>query len=211
MNDTRAFQPSVDGVILAGGRARRMSGEDKGLLPLRGHPLAEWVARRLAPQVRALVISANRNPEAYAALGWPVVPDDLPDHPGPLAGILAAGARLSGEWLLAVPCDLPFLPADLASRLHAAAVEQGLGAVYAAEPEREHYAVMLLRRGLLPELAAHVAAGGRQVRAWLGALGARGVPFAAAGEAFFNINTPDDLERAETLAAGRPELFRTGA
>lgn len=211
VNDAPAAHPCVDGVILAGGRARRMDGRDKGLLTLRGHPLVEWVARRLAPQVGTLAISANRNLEAYAALGCPVVTDELPDHPGPLAGILAAGGRLNAEWLLVVPCDLPFLPDDLVERLLGAATAQGLTAVYAAEPEREHYAVMLIHRDRLADMAEHVAAGGRQVRAWLAAQGARGVMFPAAGAAFFNINTPEDLEQAESLAATGSDMFRTGA
>lgn len=203
--------PAVDGILLAGGLARRMAGRDKGLLPLAGRPLAAWVAGRLVPQVGHLVVSANRNAAAYARLGYPVVGDSLTGHPGPLAGILAAGEALAGEWLLVVPCDLPFLPPDLAARLHGAAGAQGLDAVYAAEPDREHYAVLLLRRTLLADLAAYLAAGERQVRAWLLRQGARGVVFPDAGRGFFNINTPEELALAEGYLAADPDLFHSGA
>lgn len=196
--------PDVDGIILAGGRARRLGEVDKGLVELAGHPLVAWVADRVAPQVHGLVISANRNLERYAALGYPVAPDVLPDQPGPLAGILAASAHLSGQWLLVVPCDLPFLPADLVHRLHGQAEARGLASVYATEPEHAHYAVMLLRRERLADLADYVAGGGRQVRAWLERQGAEGVPFVSPGPTFFNINTPEDLDRAGRIAAALP-------
>lgn len=201
---TEASVPSVDAVILAGGRARRLGEQDKGLVELAGRPLVAWVAARVAPQVNHLAISANRNLERYAALAYPVVPDHLPGQPGPLAGILAASTQLAGEWLLAVPCDLPFLPADLVRRLHAHASVRGLDAVYASEPEQAHYAVMLLRRKRLSEMADYVAGGGRQVRAWLERGGAQGVPFISAGPAFFNINTPEDLDQAGRIAAAFP-------
>lgn len=200
MTEPGSTPPPIDGIILAGGLARRMDGRDKGLIPLAGQPLATWVAERLAPQVASLVISANRHVEAYAAMGYPVIPDALPGHPGPLAGILAAAARLSAQWLLAVPCDLPFLPRDLAEKLLAAAEAQGRLAAHAAESGREHYAVLLLHRDLLPGLADYVAGGGRQVRAWLQAQGAAGVVFPDPGPGFLNINTPEDLALAESLA-----------
>lgn len=176
-----------------------MGGVDKGLVELAGQPLVAWVAARVAPQVQRLVISANRNPERYQSLGYPVLADTLPDQPGPLAGILAAGARLSGPWLLAVPCDVPFLPPDLVYVLHAHAAAGGHLAVYAAESAQAHYAVMLLRRECLPSLAEYLAAGGRQARAWLASHNAQAVPFPADGAAFLNINTPQDLEHAEHI------------
>lgn len=201
MTEAATPVPGLDAVILAGGRGRRLGEVDKGLVDLAGRPLVAWVVDRIAPQVERLAVSANRNLERYAALGYPVVADDLPGHAGPLAGILAAGARLTGQWLLVVPCDLPFLPADLARRLHIQARARGVDAVYAAEPEQAHYAVMMLRRARLPDLADYVAGGGRQARAWLERQGALGVPFVAAGQSFFNINTPEDLDLAGRMLA----------
>ena len=125
---------SITGLILAGGRARRMGGEDKGLIPLAGRPLIAWVIAALAPQVGRILISANRNQAAYAAFGHPVIGDEaggteLTGFQGPLAGIAAAMTRMETPWLLTLPCDAPLAPADLASRLAAALVHgpDGLG------------------------------------------------------------------------------------
>ena len=115
----------ITGLILAGGRARRMGGQDKGLIPLAGRPLIAWVIEALRPQVGSILISANRNQAAYAAFGYPVIGDeaggpDLTGFQGPLAGIAAAMTLAQTPWLLTLPCDTPLLPADLAARLAAA-------------------------------------------------------------------------------------------
>lgn len=197
-----AAEPSlpIGAVVLAGGRARRLGGRDKGLIRLNGQPLAAWVVRRLAPQVRDLVLSANRNLSDYAALGHPVVADAIPGQAGPLAGIHSAARALRCEWILTAPCDTPFLPMDLAARLLQAARCQGSDAVYATDEQQPHYSVMLLRRTLQDDLAAFLADGGRKAGEWLGRVRAAAVPFEDDPYAFFNINTPDDLARAEALA-----------
>ena len=108
----------ITGLLLAGGRGMRMGGADKGLQLLHDEPLAAHVLKRLAPQTGALLISANRHPEAYSALGAPfgatVVADTLAGFPGPLAGLLT-GLRAAGTaYVLSAPCDSPWLPDDLA-------------------------------------------------------------------------------------------------
>ncbi|MDD3529988.1 MAG: molybdenum cofactor guanylyltransferase [Gallionellaceae bacterium] len=191
--------PDLAAIVLAGGRGRRMGERDKGLVELAGRPLAAWVIERLRPQATEILVSANRNPDAYATLGCPVVPDALPDQPGPLAGILAAAQRTTADWLLAVPCDTPFLPADLAARMLAVARTRGVPLVRATDGERIHYAVMLLHRRLLTDLAAALAAGERRVQAWQERHPHAEAAFDAP-MAFFNVNDADDLRRAETLA-----------
>lgn len=193
---------SVGAVVLAGGRARRFGGQDKGLILLGGEPLAAWVIRCLRPQVHSLVLSANRNLESYAALGQ-VVTDAIPGQPGPLAGIHAGADSLGCEWALTVPCDAPFLPSDLISRLHAGALHAGVDAVYAADDRQAHYTVLLLRRALTAGIPAFLAAGGRRVQDWLAQLRARPVLFRDDPYAFFNINTPADLILAEAHAKAR--------
>jgi molybdenum cofactor guanylyltransferase len=190
----------VSAVILAGGLARRFKGEDKGLIELARKPLAAWVVSRLADRVTEVLVNANRNLGQYAALGHTVVTDHLPDNPGPLAGILAAGRTAQQEWLLCVPCDAPFLPLDLASHLHTQALANRVSLVRAADETGVHYAVMLLHRSLLHDLEVFVQAGGRAVREWQETQTLETVHFKTDPYAFLNINTPEDLRRAERLA-----------
>ncbi len=103
----------ITGLILAGGRGRRMGGIDKGLQAHRGVPLALHALLRLAPQVGHVMINANRNLAAYESMGVPVWTDDLPDFAGPLAGFLTGLERCETPYLATVPCDSPLFPQDL--------------------------------------------------------------------------------------------------
>lgn len=194
---------SIGALVLAGGRSRRFGGEDKGLIVLRGQPLVAWVLFRLRAQVEERVLSVNRNLSVYAAMGQ-VVRDTLPGHLGPLAGIHTAGPRLRSEWVLTVPCDTPFLPLDLASRLLVGARQAGVDAVYAADEAQAHYGVMLIRRARVGEIEVFLTAGGHRVQDWLARVHAQPVRFRDDPHAFLNINTPEDLARAERLAARYP-------
>jgi len=199
--------PSITGLVLAGGRGLRMGGADKGLQTLHGRPLAAHVLERLAPQTGALAISANRNHDAYAALGAPwratVLADSLPDFPGPLAGLLAGLEAARTDWLLAAPCDSPYLPADLAATLGAAAVAQHADIATVLAPDASgalslQPVFVLLRTSLAGDLAAFLRAGERKVRAWYARHKTIEVPFAD-GRAFYNANSLQelaDLERA---------------
>ena len=180
------------GLVLAGGLARRMGGVDKGLQAWQGRPLVQHVLDALRPQAGRLLVSANRHAQAYAAFGWPV----LPDPPGlafagPLAGMLAGLQALDEgeEWLLTAPCDAPRLPCDLAERLLAAAAPHGLAF---AQAGREHPTHALLHARLRSSLAAHLQGGGRAVLRWM-----RSQPHGVARfddeSAFANFNHLDDL------------------
>lgn len=186
----------VTGLILAGGEGRRMGGADKGLLLLAGRPLVAHALERLAPQVDALLISANRNLDAYRRFGHPVLPDVLGAGQGPLAGLHAGLAACATPWLLACPCDCPALPADLAARLLAAAEASQASIAVATAGGKPQPAFQLLRRDLLPALAAHFAAGGRRLMAWCREQGAVEAPFPDAA-AFRNLNTPEELAALE--------------
>ena len=195
---------SITGLVLAGGRGQRMGGADKGLQILHGKPLAAHVLARLAPQVGALAISANRNREAYSALGAPwhasVLADTLPDFPGPLAGLLAGLRAARTEWLLTAPCDSPWLPADLAERLGNAALthrQAGADIVTATTVDAEgtvslHPVFALVRTSLADDLAAFLDAGERKVRAWYARHTATEVAFDDE-RAFYNINSLQEL------------------
>jgi molybdopterin-guanine dinucleotide biosynthesis protein A len=181
----------IAAVILAGGQGRRMGGADKGLVEYRGRPLVEWVLDALAPQVGEIVISANRNLDRYAAYGRRVLPDTLPDFPGPLAGVLAALDVVRAEWLLVTPCDVPRLPGDLALRLLGAAQHEEVPLAVATDERRAHHSCFLVRADQRDNLAAYLARGERAVRRWHAELASVQVRFDAA--AFANFNHPQDL------------------
>ncbi|MEY4765951.1 MAG: molybdenum cofactor guanylyltransferase [Pseudomonadota bacterium] len=181
-----------------------MGGQDKGLVLWRGQALGLAVLTRMAPQVPQVIVSANRNAEAYAELWrqsqgerlWSpdhVFPDDadLPPRSGPLAGMLTALRRADTEWVQFVPCDSPNLPTDLVERLLAAA-KPGVDIVVPQTPDepdapRLHWVCALVRRATLPALASQFADGERKVSRWIGASAWRSVSFDV-GDGFANIN-----------------------
>lgn len=199
----------IPGMILAGGLSRRMGGGDKGLLRLGDQPILGHVIGRIRPQVSALALNANGDPARFAGFGLEVVPDSVPGYAGPLAGILtalswAAARAPSATHVLTVPSDTPFLPRDLAERLRAGIVAPG-DAVIAARRGRRHPVIGLWPVACRQRLHAAVAAEGlRKVEAWTDRVSARVVGFdEATRDPFFNVNTPDDLGRANRLAASQ--------
>lgn len=194
----------IAGLILAGGQGARMDGQDKGLVPLLGEPMVAHVARRLAPQVGRLIISANRHADRYARYGE-VVRDGEPElgaWQGPLLGIAAGLAAARGEtWLVVAPCDTPFLPLDLAARLIGAAQAGQASLAYAVSGGQRHSACMALRTSLLPALLGYLRAGDRKVGLWQSRMGGVEARFDDAPEAFVNLNTPEELAAAERYAS----------
>jgi len=184
---------AITGIVLAGGQGRRMGGVDKGLVPLDGRPLAAHVVSRLAPQVGALLINANQNAERYAAFGYPVVSDAVGGFAGPLAGLHAGMTAAATPLVVTVPCDSPFLPADLVARLAAAHARAGAQLAVARTFDQPHPVFALARRDLLPHLAAFLAAGGRKIDAWYATLAAVEGAFDDEADAFANINTAAEL------------------
>lgn len=187
----------ITGVILAGGKASRMRGKDKGLQLLNGKPLWQHVAQRLAAQTDRLVISANRSLEAYAASGLAVYQDILDNFPGPLAGILSVMKQSDSEWYLFCPCDTPFIPDTLAQRLW-----ENSGEAPAAwhDGERDHPAVALVHRRIIPMLESYLAQGERRVMVFLRQCGGHSVDFSDLKSAFINVNTLDDLQHMQEKA-----------
>ncbi len=193
----------VTGLILAGGRGSRMHGLDKGLQLHDGTALALHVLRRLAPQVGLVAINANRNAEDYAAMGVPIVPDTLPDSPGPLAGFLAGLEQCTTDLLVTVPCDVPMLPIDLVGRLQTALDAEGADLAMAATREvgdvRLQPTFCLMRIGVKASLRSFLADGGRKVSAWTTTLPNAVVVFDDLA-AFANVNTLADLQALPRLA-----------
>lgn len=208
----------ITGLILAGGQGSRMGGLDKGLQLLKGEPLALHAMRRLAPQVTRLLISANRNLKDYRSLGAgladslgidvEIITDQFPGHAGPLAGLQAGLSHCATPWLLTAPCDVPFLPTDLAAQLAAAAEASAASLAYAvtgdADALRAHPVVSLVRTDRLEGLTHSLHAGIRKVREWQAGVPSVAVRFADE-HAFRNLNTLADLARlADQGDAGEP-------
>ena len=189
----------ITGVVLAGGQGRRMGGVDKGLQPLNGQPLVEHIIARLRPQVGHLVINANRNLQAYAAFGYPVLADAVPDFAGPLAGLHAALSAAQTPWVVTVPCDSPFLPVDLVFRLFSALTAASAEIAVARTGEQVYPVFCLCRRELLPHLDDYLARGERKFGRWYADLQAVEVAFDDQAQAFENINTREELSRFERL------------
>lgn len=205
---------ALTGLVLAGGRGSRMGGVDKGLQSWRGLPLALQALMRLTPQVGELMVNANRNLSAYESFGVPVWPDPVipgaGEFPGPLAGFLAGLERCETDWLLAVPCDTPNFPEDLAERLGTAAQAAGAPIALPRAQDadgvwRSQPAFCLVRADRMESLLRFLQAGGRKIDRWTEAEGAVLVDFPEAS-AFDNLNTLAELQAAQ----GRPSATADG-
>jgi molybdopterin-guanine dinucleotide biosynthesis protein A len=184
----------VTGLVLAGGQGRRMGGVDKGLQLLRGKPMAQWVIERLAPQVDEVLINCNQNLEAYARFGHRVVPDEITGFAGPLAGLHAGLKAATHPLVVTVPCDSPFLPLDLVTRLKDSLREQDLAV--AKTGDQPHPVFSLVRKDVLDNLEQFLIGGGRKIDAWYASLRTIEVSFDDDADAFRNINTLDELGKA---------------
>lgn len=181
-------------MILAGGLARRFGGEDKAFINLAGRPLIEHVIKRLAPQVDELLISSNAPAEKFAAYALPVIPDVIPGHIGPLAGIHTGTLSRPGDYLAIVAVDLPFLPSNLVDTLRRAAL--GARCAYASDGHR-HALALVCAPGCAGKIDAFLQQGGRSIKEWLALQGQAVVlPAAPGSDIMLNINTPDELLQA---------------
>ncbi|MGI3209508.1 molybdenum cofactor guanylyltransferase MobA [Roseovarius tibetensis] len=203
------------GVILAGGQATRMGGGDKALLPLGDATILDSVIARLAPQVGALALNANGDAARFAGLGLPVLPDSVEGFAGPLAGVLAGLDWAAGEGaktIVTVAGDTPFFPRDLVARLQGAAAGMTHPLVLAATPRGSedtksmsaggkvrHPTFGLWPVSLRDDLRAALEGGVRKVVVWTEQHAGRDAVFDDE-DAFFNVNTPEDLERARRRA-----------
>ncbi len=203
--------PPTLGLVLAGGLARRMGGGDKARIKIGGSTILDRVLACMTPQCARVIINANGDPARFADTGLPVVADSVPDFAGPLAGILAgldwtAAHAPASEWVVSVPGDCPFLPRDLVKRLHAARSAHGVPLACARSGEWRHPVVALwpvalredLRRALIEENL-------RKIEIWTAGHGVAIADWPADPvDPFFNVNTPQDAARAQSLAACYP-------
>ncbi|WP_333854652.1 molybdenum cofactor guanylyltransferase MobA [Leclercia sp.] len=185
---------SITGVVLAGGKASRMGGKDKGLQELDGLPLWQHVARTLHKQVDTLAVSANRHIATYQESGYPVYADLLTGYPGPLAGMLSVMQQCDAEWFLFCPCDTPFIPNCLVERL---VKNRGMApVVWAHDGDRDHPTIALMHRQLMPKLQDYLAAGERRVMVFMRQASGHHVDFSDMKQAFINMNTLEEMQTA---------------
>ncbi|MYK32548.1 MAG: molybdenum cofactor guanylyltransferase MobA [Boseongicola sp. SB0670_bin_30] len=188
------------GTILAGGQARRMGGGDKGLLVVGDRTMLEHVIDRLAPQVGELALNANGDETRFSRFGLPVLADPVAGFAGPLAGVLAGldwGADRGVANIVTVAADTPFLPADLVDRLLDAAMDQGRQIALASTAAGLHPTFGLWPVALRDDLRAALSEGVRKVVDWTDGHGAARAEFPVGElDPFFNVNTPEDLDRA---------------
>lgn len=197
----------IAGVLLAGGRARRMGGGDKCLRRLAERPILDHIVARARPQTDSLVLNAHGDPARFKVYDLPVVGDVIPGFAGPLAGILT-GLLWTREnvpgaaWMASFATDTPLFPEDLVARLHAA-TEDGADIACAASAGRRHPVFALWPVRLAEALrAALVDEGIHKIDAWTARYRVAAVAFPAEPfDPFFNVNAPEDLERAEALLA----------
>lgn len=184
----------VSAIILAGGRATRMNGQDKGLIRLQKKPLVQHVIERVMPQVDEILLNANREIEQYKAFNLPVLQDDNPDFIGPLAGFSLGLKYCKHDYLLAVPCDSPLIPEDLVARLMKALLDKGSDIATAKSGDYNHPVFCLMKKSVLPSLTTYLEKGERKVSTWQKSLKSIEVEFNDCDEAFINLNTFEELE-----------------
>jgi molybdopterin-guanine dinucleotide biosynthesis protein A len=183
----------ISAIILAGGKAIRMGGLDKGLVLFQQKPLIAHVIARLTPQVDEIIINANRELETYQALGYQVLQDETTDFAGPLAGMQLGLKYANNDYVLTVPCDSPLLPLDLVSRLQAALIEHHADIAIVSSDGNTHPVFCLCKKSVLPTLNNYLNHGDRKVSAWQQSLNHVYVDFSDCAEAFTNLNTQQDL------------------
>lgn len=206
----------ISALILAGGRAQRMGGSDKGLVTLQGQPMICHVIDTLRPQLDLIRINANRNQDAYAALGvswnaaaktdpqrqqpFEVISDGNTEFQGPLAGIARGLLTCPTAWMLVVPCDSPLLPQDLVERLAREAEQTDAQIAVAHDGQRMQPVVSLIKRELLLSLQQYLDAGDRKIDRWYANHRLCCVDFSDQPNAFLNINSINDKLLLENQA-----------
>lgn len=192
MNDIRP--EDITAVVLAGGQGSRMGGRDKGLVSFRGKSLVSHAVDAIRQQLDRVIINANRNLDDYAALGLPVISDELTGFQGPLAGFLAALDAVETSYILTLPCDGPVVHPDYAARMRQAINSKGADIVVASDGAWMQPVYALVPRALRDDLAAFLASGERKIDRWYARHDTYQQVFPADSGFFTNINTLQELE-----------------
>ena len=191
----------VTAVILAGGKGRRMDGQDKGLVEFAGRPLVEYVIEAIESQVATVMLNANRNQQQYARYGYPVISDALEDYQGPLAGFLSALNNARTDYVVTLPCDGPFIAGDLVARLIAALNAGNADIAVAHDGERMQPVYSLIPTRLSSSLEEFLDTGERKIDRWYEQLNVALADFSDCADSFRNINTAEQRDRLQNEGA----------
>jgi len=189
-----------------------MGGGDKARIRIGGKTILQRVLACLHSQCTGVIINANGDPARFADTGLAVVADSVPNFAGPLVGILAgldwAAANVPhNEWLVSAPGDCPFLPKDLVAKVHEARAAAGTPLACARSGEWRHPVVALWPVALREDLRRALTEDGlRKIEIWTARHGVAIADWPTQPiDPFFNVNTPEDAARAQTLAAQYPD------
>ena len=194
-------QSKVTGVILAGGLARRMNNQDKGLVNYKGRPLVSYAIAALSAVADQSLINANRNRERYQAFGLPVIADQTDSFDGPLAGVLTAMLYTDAGVLVVMPCDTPLIKAEHLQKLLAARAENDADVAVAFDGVRLHPVFLAIKTSLKTSLQDYLASGQRKMDRWLEQQNSVQADFSNEPEIFVNVNTPAELSELEAAQA----------
>jgi len=191
----------VGAVVLAGGLARRMEGQDKGLIKLAGIPMVQYALNTVSAVVDQCVVNANRNAALYEALAKPVgatvIPDNLDGHLGPLAGLSAAIEALDTDYVFMCPCDSPFLQTDLITALLEGCLCEDADIAVPNDGERLQPVFCVVNRRVKSSLDVFLASGQRKIDRWFAEHSVFELQASAFRESFRNINTEQERCAAE--------------
>ncbi|MCL1049832.1 molybdenum cofactor guanylyltransferase [Shewanella abyssi] len=186
---------TIDAVILAGGMARRMGGDDKGLVELDSQAMIKHTIDRIQPQVKGILINANRNQKVYSEFGFKVISDQDSGYLGPLAGMITAMSHTNADYLMVVPCDCPLLPLDLVARMLTQLESADAELAVASDGKREQPVVMLLKPSLRTSMKAFLDGGERKIYFWYAKHHYVVTEFSDQPNAFINVNTPEQKQQ----------------
>jgi molybdopterin-guanine dinucleotide biosynthesis protein A len=190
-------QTKVTGVILAGGLARRMNNQDKGLINYKGRPMVSHAIAALTAVADHSIINANRNKEQYEEFGLPVVADQTGTFDGPLAGVLTAMIYTDEDVLVVIPCDSPLIKAEHLQKLLTTRAENDADVAVAFDGKRLHPVFLAIKTSLKASLQDYLDSGQRKLDHWLEQQKMVKADFSNEPEIFTNINTLTELSELE--------------
>ncbi|MCW8935023.1 MAG: molybdenum cofactor guanylyltransferase [Gammaproteobacteria bacterium] len=187
----------ITAVILAGGKGRRMQGEDKGLVELADRPLIEYVIEAIKPQVKSIIINANRNQSLYSHYGFPVISDTLDNYQGPLAGFFSAMKETSTSHIVTLPCDGPLLASNYVERLISTLNKENAEIAVAHDGNRLQPVHSLIPVSLSVSLEGFLDSGERKIDLWYKQHNVTHADFSDCPETFRNINTTNERDNLQ--------------